>query len=377
MRVRLPSLSPVLMALTVLLASTGVAAAQEPAPPTDDTVDADEEPIAADDDFVLDEGEEVVHSWALTPAGLEAGGGGNRPAFSYTGDPGTVIEDALTVFNLGNEILTFRLYSTDAVNGADGQFALLPAGERPTDVGSWVEIAQELITVAPGRSATVPVTITIPDDAVPGDHSGGILASNEAFTTNEDGAAVVVERRTGSRLLLRVNGPLRSELVVQDLSVDYDAAANPAGGSTRVDFRIENRGNVRLDANAAVAVEGPFGIGRVTGSTASFPDLLPGQSVAVSQTIDGVAALGLVTAKVSLDAGDSGEGVTFTPVSRSASAFAPPITLILSALILLFGLLALRAYRRHDRAPVDAIVDVGRGVEIPSDVTIDEEELVR
>ncbi len=361
-----------LSALVLTVVWSGPVSAQE----TDDP-GPDSPTTAPEDDFILEEGEERVHSWALTPAGTAEGGGSNRPTLSYTGDPGTVIEDAVTIFNLGNEILTFRLYATDAVNGPEGRFSLLPAGDPVVDVGSWVEIAQELVTVAPGRSATVPITITIPDGAAPGDHSGGVLASNEAFTTNADGAAVIVERRTGTRLLLRVNGPLRSELSVQDLSVDYDTSINPFGGSAQVDFVIENRGNVRLDATADVTVAGPLGIGRSSAPPLEFPDLLPGQSVTVSTVVDGVPALMVATAEVRLDAVDAGDAVTFTPVTRSASAFAPPITLLLLALLAFFGWMARRSYRRHDGAVVDGVIDVGRGVEIPVGAAADDGELVR
>ena len=48
---------------------------------------------------------EVVQSWTLTPGGSADGDeAGSRPNLSYQVAPGTVIEDTVIVFNLGNVI---------------------------------------------------------------------------------------------------------------------------------------------------------------------------------------------------------------------------------------------------------------------------------
>lgn len=295
-------------------------------------------------------GDEVVHSWALTPAGNNnESGASSRSELSYTGDPGTVIEDAVTLFNLGNEVLTFRVYATDAVNDANGQFALLDGAAEPLDVGSWVTVEQELVTVAPGRVTTIPITIEIPAGARPGDHVGGILASNEALSTNDEGSTVLVDRRTGTRLFLRVSGPLIAEVSVDGLTVDYSASVNPLGGDATVTYSVENRGNVRLSGDAVVSVAGPFGIGRQTADPVEFVDLLPGQSVEFTSAVEGVPALVTATGRVEVSLDESSQGAASLDVRQEASTFAPPITLGLLALFILFALLALRASRRHSR----------------------------
>ena len=73
-----------------------------------------------------------------------------------------------------------------------------------------------------------------------------------------------LDRRTGTRLLIRVNGPLTAELAVTDVSTDYSPALNPLAGSATVTYVVENRGNTRLGGTATAAVGGPFGIGEVT-----------------------------------------------------------------------------------------------------------------
>ncbi len=309
---------------------------------------------------------EIVHSWALAPAGSEdPTEAGNRPNLSYVADAGAVIEDAVTLYNYGNEQLTFRVYATDAFNTADGQVGLLPGTESPTDVGSWITSAQEFVTVAPGGQATMPITLTIPDDATPGDHTGAVLASNEAQSAGPDGDTVKLDRRTGTRLFVRVNGPLNTELAVEGLSTSYHPALNPLDGSAQVTYRIANRGNVRLSGSSSVSISGPFGLGKVEGPAADFPELLPGSAVSITTDIDDVPSLGVVFTTVRLDPADDRAEVAVS--SGNTVTFAPPIAVLLGLFALLFALLAIRSYGRHRSQDLDGDPEVEFEVEFEPD----------
>lgn len=308
-----------------LTASTGPVAAQ--APPPD---------------------EEVVHSWALAPAGSDdPGEAGNRPALSYTADPGGVVEDAVTLYNLGNQQLTFRVYATDAFNNDAGQFDILPGDEAPTGVGAWISVPQEFVQVPPGQQVTMPITLSVPEDAAPGDHAGAIVAASEALSTGDGGDTVSVERRTGTRVYLRVNGPLRPELTVDELSTSYDQSLNPLAGSATVTYRVSNTGNVRLAGTSTVSVSGPFGLAEQRLPATDVPELLPGEDVVITtESLDDVPAFGAVMTEVELETA-SADGVESTTVNRSATTFAPPIALLLLLLAFLFALIGMRALRRH------------------------------
>src|SRR5699024_7766773 len=83
------------------------------------------------------------------------------------------------------EDVTFALLASDGVVGESGAFDLLPSDVEPTDTGAWIDIEEE-VALAAGESAVVPFTITVPEDALPGDHPGGIVAS---LSTAASGAA--------------------------------------------------------------------------------------------------------------------------------------------------------------------------------------------
>jgi len=289
--------------------------------------------------------DEVIHSWALAPANTD--GAGNRPQLTYAADAGTVIDDELTLYNYGNQQLTFRIYSSDAFNNDSGDFDILSNPEESSDAGTWVSIPQEFIQLPPGQQVTFPISIAIPDDAQPGDHAAGIVAASEAQSASEVGARVGVERRTGTRLYVRVNGPLRAELAVEELSTAYSPVANPFGGSATVTYRVQNTGNVRLGGTSGVKVAGPFGIGEQQSPSEEFPELLPGQGFTISREFDDVPAFGFVRTVVDLVPEDVSNA---SPVTVSATTFAPPIAIVLLLAVLLFAILALRAYRRHRSA---------------------------
>lgn len=318
--------------------AAAASAAPAVAPPTDPSGSATQCTPAAP-------GEEIVHSWSLSPGGsLESDQAAQRPELAYELGQGSVQEDSVILSNLGNEQLTFRLYATDAFNNADGQFDLLSGEQPPTDVGSWVTLAQELITVPACKQVTVPITITVPADAAPGDHAGAVLASSESIGTGPEGAAVTLDRRTGARLYLRVSGDLFPELAVTDVDTTYDHSLNPLGGSATVTYTVENRGNVRMGGTATMTVGGPFGLGDQTIDLPDVPELLPGESVTVTAAAKDVPASFLSFTTVKVEPADGGAGGSAT---GEDTTFTPPLSVLVGLLLLIFGVLARRAYRRH------------------------------
>ncbi len=293
---------------------------------------------------------EIVHSWALAPAGTEeAGGVGNRSNLSYTADPGTVLEDAVTLYNLSNVPLVFRIYATDAFNTDDGDFDLLAADEIPVGVGSWVDMGAEQVPVDANTQVTIPITITIPENAAPGDYVGAVLASNAAESTGPDGQRFTprsahrdADHRAGQRR------PHRRPRHRRHLDRLLRRRSTRSSGSATVTYTIENRGNVSLDGTAQVSIGGPLGLAEQKGAPTDIPLLLPGGSVTLTEEFDSVPAFGVAVTKVQLDPTDDGD-VAVSGSSQQSITFAPPIALLLLLLALLFGLLALRAYRRHQQ----------------------------
>ena len=330
--------------LTVLGASLvggTQATAQAPEPPADPPAVAPA-PV---------EGGEIIHRWAIGPAGSDdPSQPSNRSSLSYTAAPGAVINDAVTLYNLGNVDLDFMIYATDAENAENGALGLLSRDETPSEVGSWTSLGADSVALAAGRQVTIPLQVAVPNDVRPGDHLGAVVASS---STESGEGQVGLDRRTATIIQIRVDGPTTSELAISELRADFDNSINPFDGNMSVSYTLENRGDVALSGTSSVTVGGPLGIGEQTLPPFEFATLLPGEDIVVTADVDGLSAAGVLTTRVEVQPEDSGDSVVLEPISRTTSTFAPPVLLLLLSLVTLFAVLTFRALRRHRQRALD------------------------
>ncbi|MBB5826054.1 WxL protein peptidoglycan domain-containing protein [Micromonospora carbonacea] len=318
-----------------LLAATALPAPADAAPAPSPGVDAD----AAD--------RTGAARWSVQPS--SAKGPTGRNYFIYDLAPGSTLTDHVGITNLGDRPLTFDVYGTDAYTSADGAFALLPADQPATDVGSWIRFERRAWTVPPGKRVDIPFRLAVPADATPGDHTGGVIGSVARARTTADGQRVLVDQRLAARVHLRVDGPVRPAVTVESVDVSYANPVDPfAGGDLVVRYRVRNTGNVRVTGSGAVTVAGPFGWEQARTSPTDLPELLPGGTVTVTERITGVPPLLRLTAEVDLAAATT--DTALPPVLRSAGVWAPP-WVPLALLAVAGGWGGLRWWRR--RAPGD------------------------
>ncbi|WP_433083568.1 WxL protein peptidoglycan domain-containing protein [Dactylosporangium sp. CA-052675] len=300
-------------------------------------------------------------TWAVQPS--SANGPDSRKEFSYLDlKPGTVIHDYVAVTNFSAAPVTFQIYATDALNGNNGVLQLQPAAEKPKDIGSWVTMQKTSVTLKPNERAIEPFTLTIPQTATPGDHTGGVLASIGVEENSANGP-VKVDRRLGVPLYLRVSGPLSPGIAIESVSAAYHGTANPfGGGSTDVTLTVHNTGNVRLNLSPEVAVKGLYWVkvAGVTGQT--LPNLLPGSSVQFTVHLDGVYPLGPMTARVrAVPSQITALGLPKAPtepqtVEAEAFLWATPWSLLLLLILLAGGFVGVRWLRRRRRGRQERVV---------------------
>ena len=284
-------------------------------------------------------------SWEVATASNDFGSG--RQNYGYTLEPGGRLDDGLVVANHGTTPLHLDVYAADGFTTKEGRLDLVTRDARSTRVGSWVHTDRPEVTVAPGASAEVPFTVTLPGNAAAGEYMGGIVTS-----LRQAGEA---ERRLGIRIRLRVGGDLRPSLSMTDLRVRYAGTSHPFGrGHATVTYTIHNTGNAILGARQAVTVSGPFGgfaarAGRIDDS----PQLLPGDSWKVSVPVRGVAPTPRLTGTVTLvplltDA--SGSVAPLAVVKATTNAWSTLWAPLLLVVVVLCGLvLAGRTFRRRRR----------------------------
>ncbi|WBB78500.1 DUF916 domain-containing protein [Micromonospora sp. WMMD882] len=299
-----------------------------------------------------------VVTWGVAPS--TAKGPNGRPAFAYKLDPGATLTDYVAVTNHSARPLTLNLYASDAFTTTQGGFDLLAGDRRPTDVGAWVRFTQRTLTIPSTSRLNVPFTLTVPANATPGDHAGGIVASLAATTADAQGNQVAVDHRVGARIYLRVTGELRPALTVKNLRVRHAGSLNPLGGGTlTATFTIRNTGNVRLTGQPTLTAAGPFGVGRRSIDAAALPEILPGGELITTVRMTGVPPLFRLTASAAVTPATVGDQVLDPPpqggTAQTTVWAVPWPQLVLLALLALVGWALVAARRRRARQVAQAL----------------------
>jgi hypothetical protein len=291
----------------------------------------------------------VVNSWALAPTGKDPSEPGTRAFLSYDMAPGATLRDSVTLWNYSNVPLHFQLYATDAFNNTKGAFDLLPGSKPPTDVGSWVTLTYTDVDLNPRAKVDIPFTIAVPPTARPGDHAAAILAANQVQGTGPDGKVVNIDRRTGSRMYVRVRGPLEPALAVENVRTVYHSGLSPLGGFD-VTYTVRNAGNVRLAAHRSVKAKGPFGLATKTHKLTDLPELLPGNAVTFHEHFSGVPDLIRATGAIRLEPFSASADVKAPSVERGGHTWAIPWSIVALLVIVWLARKAYLAIRQRRRA---------------------------
>ncbi|MGQ0777174.1 MAG: DUF916 domain-containing protein [Pseudonocardiales bacterium] len=273
-----------------------------------------------------------------------------RSNFTFGATPGAIIRDFLSVENISEAPLTVRVYASDAFNTPEGGFDVLAGGRKPVDIGAWTVPAQDTVTVGGRSTVIVPFTVTIPQDAAPGDHAGGIVAALTTQETNAEGQRVTVEQRVGARIYARIAGEFKPQLTIDGLSGAYRSSANPVGGGeATVRYTVRNDGNLRLSGAQKLHVK------TLWGSTVEFrdlpelPELLPGNSLEFTIPVPDVPPAVWLTGQVLVDplsiSGD--QNPALDTVDRSIGFAAIPW--VLAGILVVLVLVVLFTVRRRRR----------------------------
>ena len=108
----------------------------------------------------------------------------------------------------------------------------------------------------------MPFTLSVPDDAEPGDHPGALVALDERIDAASGSVAVGIQQAVGARVYLRVSGPTVAALSVEDVTVHPRPAPRPRHRREQravISYTLYNRGNVTLNPKVALKAEGLFG----------------------------------------------------------------------------------------------------------------------
>jgi hypothetical protein len=299
-------------------------------------------------------------TWAIVPADA-AGVPDQRVSYRLDLDPGATVTEHALITNFSAEPVTFDILAADGVLSPTGAFDLLPPDEKSRGVGAWVEV-QPTVDVPAGGSVVVPFTLTVPENATPGDHPGGIVAGITRTGEQADGPQVGINTRVGVRIHLRVSGEITPAFAFTDVSTSYEMSWNPfAPGRLHVEYTVANEGNVRLRSIQQFTALGPFGLptgavgpsGTVIGQQR---EVLPGQTSKVEQVLESTWPLGLITTTLRGTQDSVGEDNPLAQMEQATiqtTAWAIPwmqLLVLLILALLVFAVVRLIKRRRTKQA---------------------------
>jgi hypothetical protein len=197
---------------------------------------------------------------------LSSGGVGGYPAqpdpnipyseswFIYSLDLGESKDDAIIIFNTTDQEQILKLYAVDSIPSNQGNFAL-EAEDAPRDgIGAWLKLSQQFVTLAAGENKEIPFTITIPQNADVGEHSGGIILQKAQASEiqGQTGAAIVT--RVGIRVYQTVPGEIKKD--IQILEFFLKEARQDQKPYLDITLTAQNQGNVSLKPQLDLVIGG-------------------------------------------------------------------------------------------------------------------------
>ena len=145
---------------------------------------------------------------ALIPGMASAasyGGVGGKPAYPVANNPrtksififelkpGQSASSGVQVFNNTNTTQTINLYGVDSVVSSGGAFACAQNNDPKKEVGAWIHLDQNSVTLSPNSNKIVPFTVTVPNNksVSVGEHDGCIAmqAASQTATNTKFSAA--------------------------------------------------------------------------------------------------------------------------------------------------------------------------------------------
>lgn len=312
------------------------------------------------------EGGADLVSFGVAPANAERPD--DRPYVAVTGAPGSVIYEHVAVLNQSDVPLDLDVYAGDVVMAEGGGLSVTTRDQVPYETGMWLGIDGPPRVTVPAQSTEsgygfviVPVTITIPEDATPGDHVAGLVA---ALTTTGQGGAnapnLELEQRVAARIYVHVTGDLAPGLLVTDLQATWTRTSALGLGSVTATYTLQNTGNVAMAVEPTVTAAGPFRLKPASAQADRVDLLLPGSVTEQTVTITDVWAL--VRESVTVDAAAvapvAGDDPGLGTVSARVAVWAVPWTAI-AVLVVLLALVVWRVIARRARRKRRAAAPTG------------------
>lgn len=274
-------------------------------------------------------------------------------------NPGTSKTITLFVQNVTSTTTTFHAVVNDFVagSGENGAPALIldPTQYAPTNsLKRDISVIPD-ITIAPGQTQPVKVTIAIPQGAPGGGYFGAVRFVPSSAAAGKQN--VTLSASVGSLILVRVPGDIKDNLTIKSFDVRGNPNSNTPSSfytsnkSLFAIVRFSNQGNVQEQPFGKVLLKKGAHTLQTTEINNTDPkgNVLPDSIRRFSVPLDKVGSWGKYTVE-----GNFGYGTNGQLLSASSTFYVVPVTFIVMGILVLVLVLAAifglpRAIRRYNQ----------------------------
>ncbi|MBU0545629.1 LysM peptidoglycan-binding domain-containing protein [Patescibacteria group bacterium] len=183
----------------------------------------------------------------------------NERQFNFTIPAGQSRDSGIIVNNLGNDTITVEVYGADGTNSSQGTFSLTSKSHGQKHIGAWVRFEKPTVTIPPKQAMTISFTLSVPDNATPGNYGGGVAveASSAELKVEEEatgpGAGTV---STAARIYVRTFVKIPGEKISNYQWTDFGFNHQDLNNKPRFFFSFKNNGNTIILVQPEVTLRG-------------------------------------------------------------------------------------------------------------------------
>lgn len=198
-----------------------------------------------------------------------------------------------------------------------GELGFYKAGTQPNSATPWIIYSPAEVTVQPGQTHSIRVTVSVPKDATPGDHLAALIVEQrpETIKLNRNARQMVMRFRMGAMFYIIVPQATRRGTLA-----NLQAAADAKGIVITPTLKNEGNSVVRPISSVKVIDSSGHTVAELTESE-SLP-VLGGTSLIRPLIIEKTLAPGTYTIRYRVDFQDGGkvtEGVTDLTIKGNVS----------------------------------------------------------
>ena len=194
---------------------------------------------------------------ASTFAQNDAGIGLKPASIAEKMEPGEVRQFTVLVSNVSGQDQNYYLNKRNISGVRDGGVPIFSVNDGDTGgfaLSDWIQLESDRLEVKAGEEKPVSFILSVPNNASPCDHFGGIFVSAEPPEIKESGAAIGYQ--VANIVSIRVAGECIEQAQIRQFSTD-----NYIYGKSEVNFNLkfENTGNTLLRPRGPLTITNMFG----------------------------------------------------------------------------------------------------------------------